>query len=401
MRKPKTKHFLTLLLIFLLTFSGTAYASESKQASPYSGNSNIAAFAAEDEYQYGYWMQSGSRWWFQFEDGSYAADGVWIIDDKTYGFDANGWMVTGWYYEPTFGWFYFDSDGSGHNGWLSYGGQWYYMVDGWMLYDAVYEIDGAIYGFAPDGCMITGWFYADEVGWFYFNSDGSAYNGWLYYCGCWYYLEDGYAYADDTYNINGANYRFTPDGAMVTGWYSDSYGRWYYYNTDGAAYHGWLSYNGSWYYIDNGFMYANGTYIIDGKSSRFDANGIWLGYETGNASFTQQVADLVNQERAKVGLSPLTFDAELSRAAQIRANEIKTKFSHTRPNGTSCFTVLDECGIDYWGCGENIAYGDTTPAAVMEGWMNSPGHKANILNPNYTKIGVGFDQNHWTQLFTY
>ncbi|HIU10023.1 MAG TPA: hypothetical protein IAB00_02030 [Candidatus Avidehalobacter gallistercoris] len=124
-----------------------------------------------------------------------------------------------------------------------------------------------------------------------------------------------------------------------------------------------------------------------------------------NSSYIEQVVTLVNQERAKQGLSPVTLDSRLSAAAQVRAKEAAQSFSHTRPNGTSCFTALQEAGVSYRGAGENIAYGQQTPAAVMKDWMNSSGHRANILKASYTKIGVGYTvvngTPYWSQFFTY
>ena len=123
------------------------------------------------------------------------------------------------------------------------------------------------------------------------------------------------------------------------------------------------------------------------------------------SAYAQEVVRLVNIERANAGLPALAMDAQLSAAAAIRAEEIDTSFSHTRPDGTSCFTVLREMGIAYRACGENIAKGSPTPARVVEGWMNSAGHRANILNENFTTIGVGVHEDaagvmHWAQLFT-
>lgn len=128
--------------------------------------------------------------------------------------------------------------------------------------------------------------------------------------------------------------------------------------------------------------------------------------DTENASFVQQVVNLVNQERAKAGLSPVTADTSIQAAAQVRAREIEKSFSHTRPDGSSFSTALTQQGVTYRGSGENIAWGQKTPEQVMNGWMNSDGHRANILNKNFTKIGVGYHQNtsgtnYWTQLFTY
>ena len=130
------------------------------------------------------------------------------------------------------------------------------------------------------------------------------------------------------------------------------------------------------------------------------------GEDTQVRTFAEQVVDLVNAERAKAGLSSLTSDKSIESAALVRAKEIETSFSHTRPNGSSFSTVLKENGISYQGSGENIAWGQRTPEEVMKGWMNSEGHRANILNSRFTKIGVGYYQNsagtnYWTQLFTY
>lgn len=127
---------------------------------------------------------------------------------------------------------------------------------------------------------------------------------------------------------------------------------------------------------------------------------------TENNAFVTEVVRLVNEERAKAGLRALTFDSEIASAADIRAHEIETSFSHTRPDYRSFSSVLRDNGIRYNGAGENIAWGQISPEQVMKGWMNSEGHRANILNPKFTKIGVGHyknstGRNFWAQLFTY
>lgn len=122
-------------------------------------------------------------------------------------------------------------------------------------------------------------------------------------------------------------------------------------------------------------------------------------------SYAQQVINLVNEERAKAGLSSVQPSETVAGAANVRAQEIVSNFSHTRPDGTSFGTVLRQAGINYRGAGENIAYGQRTPEEVMDAWMNSSGHRANILNPNYTNIGIGYYETngvkYWVQLFTY
>lgn len=122
-------------------------------------------------------------------------------------------------------------------------------------------------------------------------------------------------------------------------------------------------------------------------------------------SYALQILELVNAERAKAGLSPLKLDLDVTAAANVRAREIKQSFSHTRPNGSSFSTALTEQGISYRRSGENIAWGQKSPEQVMNGWMNSDGHRANILNPNFENIGIGYYQdangvNYWVQLFT-
>ena len=122
-----------------------------------------------------------------------------------------------------------------------------------------------------------------------------------------------------------------------------------------------------------------------------------------NQAYEDEVISLVNAERAKYGLASLSKQTGAAKAAQIRAKEIVQSFSHTRPNGTSCFTVCKELGISYRSAGENIAYGYRTPAQVVNGWMNSEGHRKNILSASFTSIGVGCYQQggtlYWSQMF--
>lgn len=125
---------------------------------------------------------------------------------------------------------------------------------------------------------------------------------------------------------------------------------------------------------------------------------------TSTSAYVTQVLELVNEERAKSGLAPLTLDASASTAAQTRAKEIVSTFSHTRPNGSSFSTTLTEAGASYRSAGENIAYGQNSPAQVMNSWMNSSGHRANIMSSNYTRIGIGHYEtadgtDYWVQLF--
>ncbi len=120
-------------------------------------------------------------------------------------------------------------------------------------------------------------------------------------------------------------------------------------------------------------------------------------------NFEREVVRLVNVERAKAGLGELTHDWELSRVARIKSQDMKDNkyFSHTSPTYGSPFDMMKSFGIRYRSAGENIARGQATPQAVVNAWMNSSGHRANILNSSFTHIGVGYvaDGRYWTQMF--
>lgn len=122
--------------------------------------------------------------------------------------------------------------------------------------------------------------------------------------------------------------------------------------------------------------------------------------------FQIRVVQLVNKERAAAGLSALTEKAELDKVATLKSEDMAKLgyFDHTSPTYGTPFQMLKQFGINYSAAGENIAYGQSSPEEVMKGWMNSPGHRANILNSNYTQIGVGIakkpnGQLVWTQTF--
>jgi uncharacterized YkwD family protein/spore coat assembly protein SafA len=117
----------------------------------------------------------------------------------------------------------------------------------------------------------------------------------------------------------------------------------------------------------------------------------------------QQVLQIVNSERAKQGLKPLSMDWELQRVARTKSNDMCSKgyFSHTSPTYGSPFDMMKQFGISYRTAGENIAKGQRSPQEVMNSWMNSSGHRANILKGDFTHIGVGYEAsgNCWTQMF--
>ena len=118
-------------------------------------------------------------------------------------------------------------------------------------------------------------------------------------------------------------------------------------------------------------------------------------------SFEVEVVRLVNTERTKRGLSPLVENWQLSRVARYKSQDMKDGgyFSHTSPTYGSPYQMMKSFGISYRTAGENIARGQRTAQEVVSAWMNSSGHRANILNSSYTEIGVGYAHGYWTQMF--
>lgn len=125
--------------------------------------------------------------------------------------------------------------------------------------------------------------------------------------------------------------------------------------------------------------------------------------DTQVGEFESEVVRLVNEVRVENGLNTLTEDWELSRVARYKSQDMRDNgyFSHTSPTYGSPFDMIKNFGISYKGAAENIAKGYSTPEAVVDGWMKSSGHRANILNSTYTHIGVGYVKNghYWTQMF--
>ncbi|KAB7673041.1 CAP domain-containing protein [Bacillus sp. B1-b2] len=125
--------------------------------------------------------------------------------------------------------------------------------------------------------------------------------------------------------------------------------------------------------------------------------------ESSISAFEKEVVELTNKERAKYGLTALQIDSELSKVAKAKSQDMSNNnyFDHTSPTYGSPFDMMKSFGISYSAAGENIAKGQTSPEEVVNAWMNSEGHRANILSNKFTHIGVGYVENgnYWTQQF--
>lgn len=137
-----------------------------------------------------------------------------------------------------------------------------------------------------------------------------------------------------------------------------------------------------------------------------DTDSDGSGGDASLSGYEQQVADLVNKERQAAGLPALKVNTKLARVAERKAEDMRDNnyFSHTSPTYGSPFDMMRQFGIRYTSAGENIAKGQKSPQSVMKGWMNSQGHKDNILDSKYTEIGVGYvtdgsGNTYWVQMF--
>ena len=282
----------------------------------------------------GQWKQSGNKWWYQYEDGTYPKNEFITIDNKLYRFDQYGYMQTGWfrvnnedYYATSSGaikaqwvgsgnnWYYVDADGKMVTGfqtisgskyyfetnglmkkgwfkvngtdyyastsgeikaqWVGSGNNWYYVdADGKMV-TGFQTIAGAKYYFASSGLMQTGWFKINGAD-YYATSSGAITAQWVGSGNTWYYVDADGKMVTGYQTIAGAKYYFANSGLMQTGWFKVN-GTDYYAASSGVISAQWVKSGRNWYYVDANGKMVTGDYAINEVVYRFDANGVWLG----------------------------------------------------------------------------------------------------------------------------
>ena len=282
----------------------------------------------------GQWKQSGNKWWYQYEDGTYPKNEFITIDNKLYRFDQYGYMQTGWfkfnnedYYATSSGeikaqwvgsgntWYYVDADGKMVTGfqtisgvkyyfetnglmkkgwfkvngtdyyastsgaikaqWVGSGNNWYYVdADGKMV-TGFQTIAGAKYYFAESGLMQKGWFKLNGAD-YYATSSGEIKAQWVGSGNTWYYVDADGKMVTGYQTIAGAKYYFAESGLMQTGWFKIN-GDDYYAASSGVISAQWVKSGNNWYYVDANGKMVTGDYEINEVVYRFDANGVWLG----------------------------------------------------------------------------------------------------------------------------
>ena len=282
----------------------------------------------------GQWKQSGNKWWYQYEDGTYPKNEFITIDNKLYRFDQYGYMQTGWfrvnnedYYATSSGaikaqwvgsgnnWYYVDADGKMVTGfqtisgskyyfetnglmkkgwfkvngtdyyastsgaikaqWVGSGNNWYYVdADGKMV-TGFQTIAGAKYYFASSGLMQKGWFKINGAD-YYATSSGAIEAQWVGSGNTWYYVDADGKMVTGFQTIAGAKYYFAESGLMQTGWFKIN-GEYYYAASSGVISAQWVKSGNNWYYVDANGKMVTGVYKINTVVYRFDANGVLLG----------------------------------------------------------------------------------------------------------------------------
>ena len=206
----------------------------------------------------GAWVHSGSRWWYRYSDGTYPANELRKIGNSWFGFDAAGWMETGWAAHDN-NWYYFASSGAMQTGWLAHGKSWYYLDGAGKMMTGFITVGKASYYMLSSGQMATGW---QKIGnyWYYFAGSGAMQTGWLAHSKSWYYLDGTGKMTTGFITVKGATYYLNGSGQMVTGWLHLN-NDWYYFAGSGAMTTGWQKVGNYWYYLDETGKMATNTWI--------------------------------------------------------------------------------------------------------------------------------------------
>lgn len=301
--------------------------------------------------------------------------------------------------------------------WQQTNNQWHFYNDaGQMVAGQLITDNNQLYYIGADGVMQTGFVPVNGV-YYYFTPAGNMQTGWVFDNNAWYYMQTdathfGQMTVNASQNVNGKSYYFGADGKMVN---NTTIGQ-TTYGADGAAVTGTTNVNagvntntGSTNPVVTNLM-INGVAVAGGQDldlSELSKYGINLGNMDvgGNLNpvtsfnhdqYVREIFNLVNQERVTNGLEKLTLSNELCNIADVRAKEIYSNFSH---NGFDAYSSDIKNDFNTIYVSENIAKWARNASEVMSGWMNSSGHRANILNGNFENIGIGIYQSEGGRLY--
>lgn len=310
--------------------------------------------------------------------------------------------------------------------WIQDGSGWKYQKDDTAFHVGGWQwVDNKCYYFTPEGyCLLNtttpDGFTVDSSGAWIVNGviqvqQTDAQEGWNQLGDVWKYYANKKYVTSSWKSVDGKRYYFDESGNMVTG-FRDVDGEKYYFNADGSLATTSFTLDGMRYIVGaNGvikdetdeFDWFSGNYSSNNDSSNNDSSDNYDSeYDSSSdkSSYAKRVFEIVNENRRAYDVEELEWDDVLASCAQERAYELRDRFSHTRPDDSKWSTILSETGVSYRSAGENIASGQTSAKAVMTSWMKSTGHKNNILNTSFGRMGVGcvyIDGNYyWVQIFT-
>lgn len=240
--------------------------------------------------------------------------------------------------------------------------------------------------------------------WYYFSSDGKMLTNWVHYKGAWYYLKNSGEMQTGWIHVDGIWYYLDNTGAMETGWIKDN-GNWYYLNDNGAMQTGNISLGSKTYYLNQSGIFkqvmsnSNQDTASDSSLANYDTSVDITGLAKLAQNYTiniqpsaeNKILELMNQKRTEAGLKLLTLDSTLQQIARYKSNHMIQfgYFDHTTPEGKNWASWLDAINYQYTSTGENIAYNNYDPVELFNQWWNSSGHRENMMNPSYTKVGIG------------
>lgn len=327
------------------------------------------------------WRQSTDSTW-SYVEGNSTVTGWKNISGEWYYFDLNGKMQTGWVKSNGI-WYYMDKNGVMKTGWIYDRGRWYYADSTGAMQTGVLKISGKTYYFNKSGVMQTG--RVKINGTIYtFAYNGQAIGSRIPACDKEFDSNNNLVKPNNSGSNNGAVVKppvSSDNGTTKPPTNSGNTG------SNGGTVSGGSSNNGS---------SSNGT----GNNNNTAGSGVSVSglpeipqkYSiTVQSSAEQTILKLMNEKRAEAGLKPLTMDNTLLSVARYKSNHMiqNNYFDHTNPDGTNWTNWLKTIGYKYTATAENIAYNSYDPVELFNQWWNSSGHRKNMMNPSYTKVGIG------------
>ena len=345
------------------------------------------------------WKNISGQWYYINSNGNMQTG--WIYDNGKWYYTSNsGAMQTGWV-KVNGTWYYMDKNGSMKTGWIYDRGAWYYADSTGAMQTGVIKISGKTYYFNKSGVMQTGRVrIGNKI--YVFASNGQAI-GKIPACDKEFDSNNNLIKPNDSVNDNESTVKppstntdkdnnVENDSNNNSGSTGGSQGTTGNGGSNSGSISGGNSSNGS---TNNNGNTSNSTENSTNSNSSISVSGlpeIPQKYSvTIQSSAEQTILKLMNEKRAEAGLQPLTMDNTLLSVARYKSNHMiqNNYFSHTNPDGTNWTNWLKTLGYRYTATAENIAYNSYDPVELFNQWWNSSGHRKNMMNPSYTKVGIG------------